>query len=329
MVSLNLVPDDDGLRAAAAEMNKLHCEENEGYTTHIISQWPNIRDFKQRVSFGVFSWTLHGDKVKLIHKDFVRDIGAGPQTPSSIAREYLSVRYARFKRRALAEQKNLIMEHRAAPLYARPAHITDACYVDVVSTYWTIMLIGGWNVDYYPAQWVIPGRAPLDFPASSDKLARNILVSAGLSSPSYTWTGDKFISKWGRNQFINYSLWAFVQDILHCLAVDALECGAFYVHTDGYILPTNRVNDFYERAAAWGIPVKTKARGNTWVLGVGNYVVGDYRVKRPHYQHERPFANIRFLPYRHWLRRNVKECIEKGISERVYYETLFQYNINV
>lgn len=326
MSSLILAPDDDGLRLALKEMNELHVLENEGYTTHVVSSFPNIRDLKERVSFGTFSWTLHKSKLKLLNKSFVQDIGVGPQTPSSIAREYLAVRYKHLKRRATLAQKMAIVAHRSAPLYFRPAHIQDAVYVDIVSTYWTLMLIGGWNVDYKPAGWIAPGRAPIDFPCPTFKLARNCLVSLGLSSANHTWNNGRFSSSYGKNPYINYGLWAFVQDTLHCLAVDALECGALYVHTDGYILPSENTSEFFARCSSWGIPVKVKARGNSWIMGVGNYKVGDYVVRRPKETYGRPFSNVELLPYREWLRRNVKQCIEKRLSERVYYNSHPLYN---
>lgn len=324
MLMWNQALDEDGQKDTLKLMNELHRQENEGYTTHVVSKFPNIRDFDQRVSFGTFSWTLHKDKVKLIKRGYDHDIGAGPQTPSSIAREYLEVCYRHRRRRATASQKEAIMLHRSHPLYFRPAHLSHGVYVDVVSTYLTLMLMAGWDVDYNPGRWVVPGRSILDFPAPTIKLARNCLVTLGLSSPNYTWTGKRYTRSHGKNPFINYGLWAFIQDTLHCLACDAIECGAVYVHTDGYIFPAECVQDFYERAASWQIPVKVKAEGPSWVMGVGNFRVGDKAVRKLRSEHTRPFSNIRMLPYRYWLQHIVRTCVLKQLSERVYYKDRFR-----
>lgn len=320
MSKLNPHLDPEQVKALG-DMNDLHREELKDYSVHIVDTFPNIRDFKQKVSVGTFSWTLHKDKKRLILKGFERDIGAGYQTPSSIAREYLSVRYKQYKRRVTREQKTHIMMHRSAPLFARPAYLSNGVYVDVCETYFQICCAFGWNVDYYPGEYIQTGRPPLDFPTPEDKLARNCLISLGLSSPNYTWTGEKFVSKHSKNPFINYTLWSLTQDILHGLATDALDCGAVYIHTDGYILPSDRVEEFFARCSSWGIRVKIKAQGVSWVWGVGNYRVGRMRSKKLGVFH-RTFSNLRFMDYHAWLRRSSYLIVTKRLSEIVYNRAL-------
>lgn len=258
----------------------------------IVDQFPDIRLFNERIIWGVFSWTFPARKVRQIKKSVVRDIGNGWQTPSEIARDYLDFYYPK-RLRATGAQARAICEHKTAPLFINPGVLQHGVYIDLQAAYFTIMLRYGWNVDYFPGRWIIPGRPPVDFPLAWDKIGRNCLVSAGISSSTNIWTGKKFIRKRTKNLHVNYGLWTLIQDLLHLVASFAVyRCEALYVHTDGYIIPVEnreRLTDFIE---ALGLQWTIKGEGQTHVVSFGNFYCGERHTK---YLDPRPGKRYKYL----------------------------------
>lgn len=282
------------------------------YETQVVETLPDIRTLKERVYWGVFSYTLTKSKVRLIKRSALVSIGSGPETPSEVARDYLAALYPR-RLRAVGSQAESIQLHRAYPLYAKPGAIADGCYVDIRSAYWSLMLLAGWDVDYYPGHWLIPGRPPADFPLAEHKVARNCLVSLGLPSVTTLWTGELWKRVHTRNQRLNLGLWSFVQDVLTACAHIAIAHGALYVHTDGAIMPSANVAAYQEELKYWGLETSIKFAGPSLILGVQNWMVGEKQTKCFGATTPREFSSLRRVDLM-WLREKMHWLSSKRVD---------------
>ncbi len=191
-------------------------------------------------------------------------------------------------------------------------------FFDIESTYFSILKLVGWNVNYMPERWVIPGRAPLDFPLPTNKGARNYLVTIGLPRPMTVWTGSGFIEQRGQNVHINQGLWRLVMDILHSIAYIAVQLGATYCNTDGYILPSKNAPALIRAIRQWGLNARELGSGETSVFGIGNYSVGSKTSGRysPEFVSQ-PMSNLYETP-RVWLERNIQKIAQDKVAERLY-----------
>lgn len=247
--------------------------------TRIVDYFPPLTDFPdERIYLGVNSWTFPDRKERWLKPGgyFVGENGI--QTAGEIARDYLDFTHPK-RLRATKAQKDLLNFHRSAPLYVEPTLLEQAAYVDLKSAFWSIMLLVGWNVDYYPSKWIVAGRKPLDFPYPNIKPARNSLVSCGLPTPLRMWTGKKVTRRFATNRHINMGLWAFIMDTLHAIAAHARELDACYIHTDGYILPERNADNLLRKIQSYGLYGGIKARGVGTVIGMGNWKVGEHQTQ--------------------------------------------------
>lgn len=248
----------------------------EKYTTKIVDYFPPLTEFNERIYLGVSSWTLpeRGERWLKPHSYYVTDFGI--QTAGEIARDYLDFKFPK-RLRATKAQKDTLNIHRSAPLYVEPTLLEDAVYVDLKSAFWSIMRLTGWNVDYYPSNWLLRGTPPNDFPYPDIKPARNALVSCGLPTPLRMWTGKKITRQFRTNLHINMGLWSIIMDVLHAIAAHARELEAAYIHTDGYILPRWNGDEMLEIIQSYGLYGGIKARGLATIIGMGNWKIGDHQ----------------------------------------------------
>lgn len=290
-------------------------ERRAKYDTQVVEALPDIRTIRERCYWGVFAYTLTKSKTRLIKRSSLVSIGYGPQTPSEVARDYLTALYPK-RLRAVGKQAEKIMQHRAYPLYAKPGTIPKGVYVDIRSAYWSLMGLGGWDIDYHPGKWLIPGRAPLDFPLATHKVARNCLVSLGLPSVTTLWTGEHWKRVHTRNPRLNLGLWSFVQDTLTACALLAVAFGALYVHTDGAIMAADAADRYSEELRYWGLETSIKYAGPTLVLGIQNWMVGDKQTRCFGQTKPRAFSSLREDVPVHWLRERLHwlsaERVDKG-----------------
>lgn len=249
------------------------------YQQVVIPAFPNIREIRERVIWGSFSWTLAASKIRFIKRATAVSIGFGLQTPGDVVRDYLDYYHPK-RLRASASQARIFAQHVTTPLYLRPTVARDYTYVDIKAAYWSILQLVGWDVDYYPGKWLLRGRIPHDFPLPDNKVARACLVSFGLPASALEWDGTAFKRRRTRNVHLNLGLWHLVQDILHSIAGSALALNACYVHTDGYILPTENAEALQAEIRSWGLPSSVKGQGLCRVYGFGNFAVGERTSKR-------------------------------------------------
>lgn len=195
------------------------------------------------------------------------------ETPSAIARDYLSWKYHRGPIWTAAQDEALQEWH--MPVACTPTLFEYGEYVDIKSAWWSIISIIGWDVDIWPGRWWRFGRPPSDFPFPDKPRARNSLVSVALSRKIKWWRPElgKVIVKNAYNRLYNRSLYVSVACVLSAIAIQALAVGAVYWHTDGAICPSAKVaQDVDDIIHLWGLGSSVKARGKGFCSSVGHYI---------------------------------------------------------
>jgi len=282
------------------QMKEIAYERQQKYATELVNEWPKLTSMDDMTYLGSFSWTIPKQETRLLYEACVVNWGAGVQTPSEVVRDYLGIKYPK-RQRATTSQYHAIMKHRSFPRMALKGQYYDMAYVDLKSAYWSILVAVGWDVDYNPGKWIGVQSSALDFPLPTNKPARSALVTAGLASAMRVWSKQSLRWQSGQNKHINYGLWALVQDVLHGIAHDMVLLGAVYVHTDGYILPQDKIGPALQAIEAWGLRAGIKAQGDATVWGVGVYKVGTHSTKR---KRAMPLENHIHIEeqYKDWLR---------------------------
>lgn len=280
---------------AAERFNK-----RETIVTDIFPDLWGVEDF---VFLGGASWTFTSANRRFLDPNYVQNLWGIPQTVGEVARDYLHAKYPKRLIR-LKDQITLTARHRSPPLYCNPCAISDGVYIDLRGAYWSIVSRFGWDVDYYPEKWIGLNSSNMDYPLKSHKLARNILVSSALPASVNVWNYGRLETKDLGSRLINHGLWALTQDILHGVALDMIDAGAVYVHTDGYIIPP-----FLERRAdeiiqEWGFTSSIKYRGDVTVYGVGRYQFPSSRELTGRERWSEPMYKVRNFD-RTWLKRTV------------------------
>ncbi len=253
-------------------------DRREHYKTIEMPALPDVAYFNQVAIVGSYSIVLMSDRMRLLNEPACLQIDHCKETPPAIARDYLNLTYKRGPLIKHSQYDHLRLRFQAPPLLAIP---TDArmgllWYIDIRSAYWSIMRNVGWNVDYWPGKWIREGQPPDDFPFASHKVARNCLVSAGLSTevPMFK-PPDIFYQAHRGNNLSNIGLFCLITDVLHSIAGEAREAGAIYINCDGFIVDTLRAKEKVEAIiASWGLESHVCAFGPGIVQASGAYQVG-------------------------------------------------------
>lgn len=292
-------------------------ERNQKKKHILYTLFPDIREINTRVYWGVFSWAIPKWKQRWLLKRTALSYGGMSSSPGDVVRDYLDY-YHPTKLRCIGSEARTYERSVSAPLLASRSIIHEATYIDIISTYFSIVKLVGWNVGYLPELWVIPGRAPLNFPLPENKAARNYLVSIGLPRPMTVWNGYRMVSERGTNAHINRSLWHLTMDILHSIANIAVRLGATYVHTDGYILPSRAAPILMSEIESWGLKARVLSEGDAYVFGIGNYQVGHKRSMSFNPSVEAKQINtIRSVNHK-WIKSRVVEIVTKDVTKQVY-----------
>lgn len=307
-------------------------EKLDGYTIHVSNAFPffDIREFHEPLFLGGLSWNCTTLKEKWIDAHHARDIGAGVWvTPSEVARYYLSIKFPQRKAKCTGEQYDAcVLDERLPPQYAQPGAIPNGCYYfDLDGAYWQIVRAVGWNVDYLPGEWLMSGDSCTDFPFRHEKLARNCLVSVGLSRELQLWTGYQMKFLKSRNPFINKILWRAVCDVLNGIAFDVIQAGAKYVNTDGYICSGKDSLAVVEALESWGVRFSIRYHGDYgYVRGIGSYMVGNYQ-SIPYRKSQRISAMQKvYDPGVDWLRWRFRSFAEQADKDWLFFKGLEGYD---
>ena len=265
-------------------------------------EWQNDTNFLHNVlpepSFDgavVGSFTVYNVRTRTVHISRSSDWVDAPVSPSSVARKVMEDAIKDTgKKRIFNHPSSRHLAQMCHPLYAQ--HIeTDLIYLDLSAAHYNIykrLPVHFWFdgehmtyshmmlADYLPSDW------------QGFKLARNCLTGL-FHAETVTKIKDKrLVTTPVKANTYSPSHWGFIQCTLHWLAQKAVEHGAMYVYTDGYIFPQDEnVQGFTEFLDAWGFPWDIKGLGSGYVGGVGRYRVGEKGSKFTTFSE--PFDNLK------------------------------------
>lgn len=291
-------------------------EKNKNYRVHLLERWFPLTRLTVPAIIGTFSITSTQSKQRWMLARDAFDYGAGWVTPTDISRDYLHSKYGKQRRRiGTMQYQNFYGERRHAPLAAEPMHLEYAYYVDIKSAYWTILKAIGWDVDYMPNKWIRVLSDMNDFPFPDIKMARNCLVSVAADGATRLriWTGEELSFKKAGNPLVNKMLWSIVMDVLNGVAYEAIQAGAIYSYTDGFIVSHDRLEAVQNVIRSWGFVDGIKAEGETDVQGAGAYKIGTFQTKKYGIGKPRPIYKIKEDVNTRWLKpRFSKLCFNRS-----------------
>lgn len=278
-------------------------ERNRGKEIYIREIFPPLSLIHEWTVLGMFSWSSFQGKWRMLLEPHAYNYGGGWCTPSDIARDYLSIKYADRRIRCTTRQyQACCVNIPQTPLYAQPAEGFEGVYLDISGAYWQIVQAFGWDVDYCPERYIGRNSTMQDFPFPDNKLARNCMVSIGLPGAIHVWTGTRLETQRKKNKFVNLILWKAVQDVLHGVAQDAVSAGAMYVYTDGFICDSAKEMEVSNAIERWGLSLRVKFRGECTVRGVGDYDIPGHISKRRMTNKPKAHSNL-YEVNREWLRK--------------------------
>lgn len=263
------------------------------YDVRLVETWPPLTSIRDMLFVGSFAWTSAVARWKMVQHDGALNVyGDTILTPADIARDYVRAKYQKPGRVTAGQYDATVKIHRFAPMFAKVGEYEHCTYLDLKSAYWSILQVIGWNVDYHPNRWLNVRSTCRDFPLWKSKMARNCLVSVGLVGSGKRWDGEKLTFVKKSNPLANLVLYAAVQDILHSIALDMIEAGAVYVHTDGYMLPSERVGRGFDILSQWGLVGTVRNEGRTTVYSAGTYSCGSHENARGFSRMGKDFNNV-------------------------------------
>lgn len=278
-----------------------------------VDNLPPADALKEPAYTGAYSYTMLSSRRRLIRSSVCIPLAPGLETPTTIARDYLLEKYKRSPK-ASAGQIRACADGLAgviSPAYARPAKFDHGYYIDLRASYFSILNLVGWDLDYYPGRWLVHGRPCDDFPFPDNKRSRTALVSCCISPSTppffprgYAWPADEPLPPTIPNPLINLQLWRLVNDVLACLTYEAVARGAVYTYIDGYIAPDRATADrLLELAKSWGLEGRIKHEGPGEVYGRGGYW---FNVPKRRWPDSLDYVGIKDPPvHMAWLRKKL------------------------
>jgi hypothetical protein len=265
----------DPIMTALRERSRARAEV---WTSDVVKELPDPFTLKERAVLGSYSYALLGSKHRIIREDSLLQVGPRlVETPSTVARDYLYLSYGRGPKVKHEQIEQIKKTLKPYPVYARPGGFDHGLYIDIKATFWEVVNIAGWDVDYYPNKWISAGRAPIDFPFPKHKQARSCLVSVARPGMVLTYKPDgKFPTFSAGSPIINLSISKLISDLLNSIAAEAIALGAVYANTDGYIAPCEKqAAQICQMILDWGLEPRIKAEGPGSIKSAGAYKVGD------------------------------------------------------
>ncbi len=286
------------------ELTQKSQERAEKWTPTYLHNQPDVMALNEVAILGSHSYCLSSSRRRIIWNviDLADDI---KETPSAIARDYLTLEYKTGPRISKGQSTitNLIPP---MPNVAKPREFEHGVYVDIKSCYWSIMGIIGWNVDYFPGRWLSPGKPPESFPFPEHKVARNCLISTGRLGVVNRYIPDgKFDEIKIGNRLANTQLIRLISDVLNSIASQAVDAGAVYCNNDGFIAPDLKTaGQIIQIISDWGLTASVKGEGKGGVRSGGAYKTGVYKSVPYDLRKENiPVMTMFPPPYRAWLQK--------------------------
>lgn len=255
-------------------------ERFEGYKVHLLDRFFPLTRLKHSAVIGLFAWTSSELRQKWILKPHAVPNGGTWVTPGDLARDYLSEKFQnRRVRCTTAQYAACVQDRRNTPVYCKPCTLEDAVYIDIKSAYWSILKAVGWDVNYLPGRFIGVQSDVSDFPFPDNKMARNSLVSLGLTGGFNLWDGQRLKRLQKPNRFVNLVLYRLVCDVLNNVASDCIDSGAVYAFTDGFIVPRERLDYVIQDINDWGLEYTIKHEGACTVRAPAEYYFPQFSTK--------------------------------------------------
>ncbi len=202
-------------------------------------------------------------------------------TPGEAARTELTREFPGLTRVGWPGPAVQLLDARPPLMYSGPSK-GEFTYIDLTGAYHQIYRRLWLDVCYPRAFY---GQYPLKGVAERLniwKSARNALMGIIRSRSSVGVKGGRRIKLHMRNKFLSPPLWATVQAILNSIAAKAVEHGAIYVNTDGYLFPSaggvsllSFVGWLYSNEIAYHV----RAEGEGEIKGWNRFRVGKFQTK--------------------------------------------------
>lgn len=189
---------------------------------------------------GLHSIFIPSRQEKWLDKKVVRDWPdldgeVVPMTPGEAARTELQREFPTLKKVGWFRDHIHLLDARW-PMYFATKYHGDGAYFDIKSAYYQLYN-RLWLDVCYPRGMGKLDLSPIAAKLQHWKAARNGLIGVTISRQTTGVKGPKRIKVTTTNQFLSPHLWATIQGLLNELAMTAIELGAIYVATDGYIFP--------------------------------------------------------------------------------------------
>lgn len=213
----------------------------------IVKEWPDLD--------GVMDWRTPGEVARL-----------------ELEREFTNVKKVGWPRKTIS-----LFDWRW-PMVYHGDYTGEATYTDLTGAYHAIYRRLWLDCAFPRGRGTLPLRNVAERVAKW-KLARNSVIGVIRAREGAGYRGNSRIKLRMDNRFLSPHLWATVQGCLNEIAYHALETGAIYVNTDGYIHPAgNKVIQFQRWLSDFGLRYTTLS-GDCKIKGWGNYSVGERQTK--------------------------------------------------
>jgi len=290
----------------------------EHYQTIELARLPSIAELDEPTILGTFSMIKQLSNQRLLRAPYCLPLDGCKETPSAIARDYLIWKYKKGPRVTHIQMQSIRGGLRPPPAFAKPANFSHGFYIDIRSTYWSVMERIGWKVDYWPGRWL--GRQaeePSDYPFPQEKIARNCLVSAGLAHAIRRYVPGVKEPKpiQPGNPLSNLSLFRLICDILNSIAWEAQSLGAVYINNDGYIMTNPKAaRDLIQIIFDWSLEPRVKWEGPGYVTGIGTYKIGHRLPARQTQEGETP--PLKKIPNSGWLQKHFTKYAQIALKHK-------------
>ncbi len=198
-------------------------------------------------------------------------------TPGEAARTELQRAFPDLVRVGWRPSQIKLLDWRS-PMYFSGPFKGKGIYIDIKSAYWQIYE-RLWLDVAFPCGFGTLDLQPVANALKNWKAARNSVVGITRSREAIGVAGLRTIRLSMVNPFLSPCLWATIQAVLNMLAFVAVQKGAIYVATDGYIFPLeSNVWQFQEYLYDLGLDYR-QTTGPTHVKFWGGYRVGNKATK--------------------------------------------------
>lgn len=237
----------------------------------------NLRDSGVFFNVGNSSITVPSIQSKVLNVSFCQHwesplSGWGYYTHGEIANHTLAYYFPGLKKVGWSGKATMRLLDITWPRFFKHPYKGEATYIDLVAAYSQIYS-NLWLDTPFPR-----GRGQHLLRDVSDSLrmnkgARNAVI--GLTRVTHGWAmkNGRHILLRTKNKYLSPGLWGTVQVILHDIALKAVEMGAIYVATDGYIFPSYDTREFEEFLDYHRLSYRMES-GFAHVAGWGSYAVG-------------------------------------------------------